>query len=70
MHWLGLVDRADEAARLTAYGRAFLGQAPWPTPAEPEDKIILKMALLLMDHPKVSRIEFSGGAIRQLGFGW
>ena len=30
MHWLGLVDLADEAARLTAYGRAFLGQAAWP----------------------------------------
>ncbi|MBA3868651.1 MAG: hypothetical protein ABI970_00495 [Chloroflexota bacterium] len=57
MHWLGLVDRADEAARLTAYGRAFLGQAPWPTPTEPEDKIIVKDDGSLLISRKVSRVD-------------
>jgi len=57
MHWLGLVDRADEAARLTAYGRAFLGQAAWPTPAEPEDKIIVKDDGTMLISRKVSRVD-------------
>lgn len=34
MHWLGLVDAGDDAARLTAYGRAFLQLADWPPAAE------------------------------------
>lgn len=34
LHWLGLVDLADDAARLTAYGRAFVDErANWPDPA-------------------------------------
>ncbi len=57
MHWLGLIDRADEAARLTAYGRAFLGQATWPTPTEPEDKIIVKDDGTLLISRKVSRVD-------------
>lgn len=57
MHWLGLVDRADEAARLTAYGRAFFGQTPWPTPTEPEDKIIVKDDGTLLISRKVSRVD-------------
>ncbi|MEZ4671268.1 MAG: hypothetical protein R3E39_25470 [Anaerolineae bacterium] len=57
MHWLGLVDRADEAARLTAYGRAFLGQAPWPTPADPEDKITIKDDGTLLISRKVPRVD-------------
>lgn len=57
MHWLGLVDRADDAARLTAYGRAFLGQTPWPAPAEPEDKMIVKDDGTLLISRKVSRVD-------------
>lgn len=57
MHWLGLVDLADEAARLTAYGRAFLGLATWPTPAEPEDKIVVKDDGTLLISRKVSRVD-------------
>ncbi|MBI1276572.1 MAG: hypothetical protein GC179_00450 [Anaerolineaceae bacterium] len=57
MHWLGLVDLADEAARLTAYGRAFLGQSAWPTPADPEDKIIVKDDGTLLISRKVSRVD-------------
>jgi hypothetical protein len=57
MHWLGLFDRADDAARLTAYGRAFLGQAPWPTPTDPEDKIILKDDGTLLISRKIPRVD-------------
>ena len=34
MHWLGLVDIGEDAARLTAYGRAFLERSAWPQPDE------------------------------------
>jgi hypothetical protein len=57
MHWLGLVDRAEDAARLTAYGRAFLGQTPWPTPADPEDKITVKDDGTLLISRKVTRVD-------------
>lgn len=57
MHWLGLVDRGEDAARLTAYGRAFLGHAPWPTPAEPEDKITLKDDGTLLVSRKIARVD-------------
>ncbi|MBL8164483.1 MAG: hypothetical protein JNJ61_21015 [Anaerolineae bacterium] len=57
MHWLGLLDRADDAARVTAYGRAFLGQAPWPTPADPEDKITLKDDGTLLISRKIPRVD-------------
>lgn len=57
MHWLGLMDRADEAARLTAYGRAFLDLTPWPTPTEPEDKIVVKEDGTLLVSRKVSRVD-------------
>ncbi len=57
MHWLGLMDRADDSARLTAYGRAFLGQATWPTPPEPEDKITVKDDGTLLVSRKVARVD-------------
>lgn len=34
MHWLGLVDIGDDLLRLTAYGRAFLGNSDWPPMTE------------------------------------
>ncbi len=34
MHWLGLVDIGDDLLRLTAYGRAFLGNRDWPPMTE------------------------------------
>jgi hypothetical protein len=34
LHWLGLLDRADGAARLSAYGRAFFGLTAYPAGAE------------------------------------
>ncbi len=57
MFWLGLVDLADDAARLTAYGRAFLGQSPWPTPSDPEDKIIVKDDGTLLVSRKIARVD-------------
>ncbi len=39
MHWLGLLDLAEHAARLTAYGRAFLGHGDWPE-RNPEEAAI------------------------------
>ena len=39
MHWLGLLDLAEHAARLTAYGRAFLGHSDWPE-RNPEEAAI------------------------------
>lgn len=57
MHWLGLVDRAEDAARLTAYGRAFLNMAPWPTVPDPEDHITLKPDGVLLISRKISRAD-------------
>jgi len=34
LHSLGLLDLGADAARLTTYGRAFLGMTPWPTTAD------------------------------------
>lgn len=39
MHWLGLLDLAEHAARLTTYGRAFLGLGEWPDRALLEAEI-------------------------------
>src|SRR5690606_15178692 len=55
MHWLGLTDLADDAARLTAYGRAFLDMIAWPTPPETEDKIIVQEDGTLLVSRRVSR---------------
>ncbi len=57
MHWLGLTDLAEDAARLTAYGRAFLGMIPWPTPPEPEDKIVVQDDGTLLVSRRVSRLD-------------
>jgi hypothetical protein len=37
MHWLGLVDMADDAARLTVYGRSIAHEEAWPDPVDEED---------------------------------
>lgn len=57
MHWLGLVDLAEDAARLTVYGRAFLGAGSWPNPPETDDKIIVQPDGALLASRKVSRID-------------
>ncbi len=57
LHWLGLVDLADEAARFTAYGRSFLRRSPWPNPQEPNDKIDLQPDGTILVSRKVPRID-------------
>ncbi|MBZ0275516.1 MAG: helicase-associated domain-containing protein, partial [Anaerolineae bacterium] len=57
MHWLGLVDRAEDAARLTAYGRAFLGQISWPQPPDQEDKITVQADGTLLVSRRVTRVD-------------
>ncbi len=57
MHWLGLVDVADDAARLTAYGRAALNLGPWPTPPDPQDKVVVRDDGTLLVSRKVARID-------------
>lgn len=42
LHWLGLVDLAEDAVRLTAYGRAFLGLAAWQNPNIKPDNVIVQ----------------------------
>lgn len=57
LHWLGLADISEDAARLTAYGRAALNLGPWPNPPEPSDKIAVREDGTLLVSRKVSRID-------------
>lgn len=57
MHWLGLIDLAQDAARLTVYGRAFLGLNAWPSPAEQADKIDVQPDGVIFVSRKVARID-------------
>jgi len=57
LHWLGLVDHADEAARLTAYGRGYLKQSAWPAPPDPDDKISMKDDGTLLVSRKIARVD-------------
>lgn len=57
MHWLGLTDVAEDAARLTAYGRAFIAAKDWPNPPEPSDKVDVKDDGTILVSRKVSRVD-------------
>ncbi|MFW5691361.1 MAG: hypothetical protein ACOCXZ_02560, partial [Chloroflexota bacterium] len=57
MHWLGLVDLAEDAARLNAYGRAFVNRTPWPTPQEMEARIEVQPDGTLTASRHVSRMD-------------
>lgn len=57
MHWLGLSDLADDAARLTAYGRALLESGGWPQPAEPQDKVEVTQDGTILVSRRVSRMD-------------
>ncbi|MGB1285959.1 MAG: hypothetical protein ACPG7F_05445 [Aggregatilineales bacterium] len=57
MHWLGLVDTADKACRLTAYGRAFLEMTAWPQPPEPDAKVEIHDDGTLQVSRRVSRLD-------------
>lgn len=57
LHWLGLVDLGEDAARLTAYGRATLGLIDWPLPNDPPDQLRIDTDNTLLVSRKISRID-------------
>jgi hypothetical protein len=57
LHWLGMVDSAQGAARLTAYGRGFLGIAPFPSPADPPENPVIGLDGVITVSRKVSRMD-------------
>jgi hypothetical protein len=58
MHWLGLIDLADDAARLTVYGRAIVDSSvSFPTPNEAEDKIVIQPDGTMIASRKVPRVD-------------
>jgi hypothetical protein len=57
MHWLGLTDVADDGARLTAYGRAFVGKSDWPNPPEATENITVQDDGTLIASRRVSRLD-------------
>ncbi|MEL7435790.1 MAG: hypothetical protein AAFN11_17720, partial [Chloroflexota bacterium] len=42
MHWLGLTDVSEDAARLTAYGRAHIGLIDFPLPPDRDEPIVIQ----------------------------
>jgi hypothetical protein len=57
LHWLGLLDIAEGAARLTAYGRAFVARGGYPQAPDTPDKITIRDDGTLLLSRKVSRID-------------
>lgn len=57
LHWLGLADVADDAVRLTAYGRAFLGQAAWTNPNIKPETVVVEADGTLIASRKVPTID-------------
>lgn len=57
MHWLGLVDISEDAARLTAYGRAYLGLIDFPYPPDSSDAITIEDDGVLVVSRRVSRVD-------------
>ncbi|MDX2163492.1 MAG: hypothetical protein SF162_19400 [bacterium] len=57
LHWLGMIDLADDAARLTAYGRGLLGITPFPNPPDPPDTVAVGPDGTITVSRKISRFE-------------
>lgn len=57
LHWLGLLDLAEDAARFNAYGRAFLGHQPWPDPPDKPEMIQVKPDGTLLASRRVERTD-------------
>lgn len=57
LHWLGMIDLAEDAARLTAYGRAFVTGEAWPSPAETDEKVVVQPDGTLIATRRVPRID-------------
>ncbi len=59
MHWLGLMDTAEDAmaVRFSAYGRAFIDRSGWPTPIENEERITVQPDGSLVVSRRASRVD-------------
>ena len=57
LHWLGMVDLAEGAARLTAWGRAFLELGAWPDLVEARDDIEVGLDGALRVPRRFSRLD-------------
>jgi len=57
LHWLGFTDVAEDAVRLNAYGRGFVGLAPFPQPNDSEEKVRVLPDATLTVSRKVSRAD-------------
>jgi len=57
LHWLGMLDLADGAARLTAYGRGLLSLTPFPMPPETPDALTIGADGGIVVSRKASRMD-------------
>ena len=57
LHWLGMVDLAEDAARLNAYGRAFVTQQPMPNPNIEPEKILIREDGTLLASRRVASMD-------------
>lgn len=57
MHWLGLMDVGEGAARFSAYGRAFLRLHRWPPQPDTPDRIAFAPDGAILVSRRVSRME-------------
>ena len=57
LHWLGLVDTADDAVRLTAYGRAFFEMGEWVTVPDDTDPIVVNTDGTIQVSRRVNRFD-------------
>ncbi len=57
MHWLGLMDIAEDAARLNAYGRAFILESSWPQPQEQDERLTVTPEGVLLASRRSSRFD-------------
>lgn len=57
LHWLGMVDLAEDAARLNGYGRAFVTLQPLPDPNVPPEDITIQDDGTLLASRRVASID-------------
>lgn len=57
LHWLGMADIAEDAVRLTAYGRGFVGSEAFPQPKDPQENITLQGDATFYASRKVGRAD-------------
>ncbi|MFN8377907.1 MAG: helicase-associated domain-containing protein [Anaerolineae bacterium] len=57
LHWLGLADLADDAARFNVFGRAFMGSATWPSRPDSPESIEIRPDGIIVVTRKASRID-------------